>query len=334
MDITTLLNTFKEKLGPHPASTSRATEALHFVFKDRAFLYTAQPSRNDTTAFITLLTLAVRGEQKANSDRRGDALDKILCYNGNPGNSAFIGIKPEVFAFQLACRVREPSLINQIDTGFCGVNAMMIAFAHDDPVGFVEYAISLMQNGRGMFRQLKVKADDSILKGHNSGTMVAADVVTLASLGFQFWQRVRSHTQGTTGATPTELCHWLQTARLNCADNTNGVEKLKPDQRMKNLREAANSVIGDRTVILTINDDLINNFLLPKKKLQKGLVTTPPPRLQDNSKHTNHWVLVKRLTINTTFVDIKFYSHGLTYIDQMPHDKFLSYYGGHISAWP
>jgi hypothetical protein len=84
--------------------------ALIYVFREmRPLPSTWQPNQKQTEKFIELLQHAVRVEKKQLSEKRCKALDQILEYNRNPGEAKFIHIKPSVFAFQLAARVREPS---------------------------------------------------------------------------------------------------------------------------------------------------------------------------------------------------------------------------------
>lgn len=132
--------------------TAGLQDALDFVFGyDRKGLDLFRPGQKQTRDFVDELQAAVFREDKELSKERGAALSKVLVYNERPGRPCFAGIDPHVFAFQLALRIREPSLINQRHLGVCGENAMMIAFAKRTPSAFGEYAISLMSLGSGEF---------------------------------------------------------------------------------------------------------------------------------------------------------------------------------------
>ncbi len=118
-------------------------DALDFVFgHDRSKLDSLRPNQKQTRDFVDELQAVVFKEGKELSAVRGNALSKILVYNERPGQPCFAGIDPHVFAFQLALRVREPSLIDQKTLGVCGESALMVVFAKSSPSAFADYALS------------------------------------------------------------------------------------------------------------------------------------------------------------------------------------------------
>jgi hypothetical protein len=94
-----------------------------------------RPNQKQTRDFIDYLIFAIRSENKARSPERCLALSKVLSYYETPGKVCFSGVDPSVFAFQLALRIREPSLLNQKSLGACGAASLMTSFAKHNPAG-------------------------------------------------------------------------------------------------------------------------------------------------------------------------------------------------------
>lgn len=114
MSFETFLNQFKGKY-------QKPKDAFDYVFAtERKNLDKYRPTLPEAMAFSDFLRAAILLEEKPRSTDRAAALDKIYAYNKDPGKPYFRGIDPHVFAFQLALRVRDASLLNQANVGICG----------------------------------------------------------------------------------------------------------------------------------------------------------------------------------------------------------------------
>jgi hypothetical protein len=152
-------------------------------------------------------SLKTRKENKNLSQDRNLALGKVFSYNEDPWTPKFSNIDPSVFAFQLALRIREPSLMNQKEVGVCGETSLMIFFAKNTPSAFADYAISLMRRGEGKFYGLTVTPHSSTLSGSHAGKMPEADIVTIGSLGLGLFAF-------TVGTTAKDVCKLLNRSRI------------------------------------------------------------------------------------------------------------------------
>ena len=258
----------------------RVKNALDYVFgSERKNLDSYEPDQNQTRDFIDYLISAIRVENKKNKEELSQdrclALTKLLDYNENPGTPYFSGIKPPVFAFQLALRVREPSLINQSEVGICGENSLMIYFAKNTPSAFAAYAISLMRNGWGDFHGLMVKPGpgsvesflDDFRESYTRSSytdylerkaskdeklatkklaakkLAAADFVIMGSLTMGFFGSIKE------GSWPEEVCERLSKAGLQNVEN-----KVNPfsEPNEQNLTDACAAVKAGKLVMLCV----------------------------------------------------------------------------------
>jgi hypothetical protein len=249
------------------------------------------PSQGEVVEFIGLLQQAIANEANKDAAKRQarvEALDKVRQYVQDPGTPKFQGIEPNRFAFQLALRVREPSLINQTDIGVCGVNSVVIYFAKTDPKGFVEYATQLMKEGRGRFRTLEVIPSGPVRNGELNGKWPAADVVTLGSLGLGFWPAKFKILQG---HTPGEVLGLLQSAGYTAIDKTLTLTRftLSWEALAENLRDAAMDVASGKMVILKSNSDLQNAMVATRKANDAYVQNKYKEQVRQNpTKHLLH----------------------------------------------
>jgi hypothetical protein len=354
-DMKQFLATFAEKLNTKPKV------ALDYVFgEQRSNLKEFAPDQEQTGDFIKLLTRAVKEESKDLSGARCVALELIASYNKNPPKSQFKEITPSVFAFQLAARVREPSLIDQTNLGICGSTAVVISLARLNPLAFVQYAISLMTEGSGYIYQMKVEPSKYTMNGKcDIGALAPADLVVAGSLGIQFsWLGKQN-----ASVTATEIVEWLKNAKLASVLNKTWPmnDEFNFDKLTINLIEASTDVSKNRIVIVGIDGEIAELMLCGKKAkdlsdVEKGQLAATrksgAQSIQDvksgpvldikaydnwtpksNKKPTgNHWALVTRLVVTTNRVDIKLYSWGRSVQRIMALDEFLPYYCGYITG--
>jgi hypothetical protein len=322
---------------------ARVKAALAYVFgSTRKQLDTFRPTQLEARDFIDYLLSAINLEEKALSPDRKAALTKVLAYNETPGKSCFSEIDPHVFAFQLALRIREPSLMNQQDAGVCGEASLMMFVAKDTPSVFADYAISLMRNGWGKLHNLTIEPSNHTVSGWGPRRgMSEADVVTMGSLGLSlvgFWEGRMSGT----------VCGWLRDAGFgNVVDN---VKDFPGNADLRdNLAEAEKAVTAKKLVIFAIQGDLVKKLQQGKAQLAQfsgqphksgagmASIGVGPKSLEPRTtplRTTDHWVLVSSIEIKGKTVKVKLYSWKDSMTGTFDTNTFLSYYGGFIAAEP
>lgn len=338
MPFQVFLDEFKRRLHQSP------TAGLDYVFgSERANLGSYVPTQAQTREFVQDLQLAIAKENKDLSQDRNIALGKVFSYNENPGTPKFSSIDPSVFAFQLALRIREPSLMNQKEVGVCGETSLMIFFAKNTPSAFADYAISLIRRGEGKFYGLTVTPHSSTLSGSHSGKMPEADIVIIGSLGlgrFAF----------TAGTSAKDVCNLLTEAGFSSVtDKTYIVSGFRKDDDLKaNLRDAevALSSSPSKLVIFAIHSDLVKDLLEGKRVfagtgslVRKSAAGRPSIPVEAEKRvnpfrGTDHWVAVSRLHLDEqeNEVTVKLYSWQHSALGEFPLDAFMTYYGGYIVA--
>ena len=349
------------KLGPNePGYLVKG--ALDYVFGVcRAQLDSYLPSQAKTREFIQDLQFAITEEKKLLSQDRILALGKVFSYNEMPGQSYFPGINPSVFAFQLALRIREPSLIDQRGIGICGENALMIFFAKNTPSAFAEYAVSLMRTGTGRFLGLPVSPSAQTFWGASiwelnekkfgKNNLAEADFVTLASLAKSLFGTIESL------ASPEEMVGQLSKAGFLKVRNKllqTLLDENIPYSPATNLKEAAAAVADGKIVILGVHAQWIkvlrelkigwSNYFFDSYLLRgsgkkwnsptgRGIKSGDSVQAR-KSGEARHWILVTYLKLTATDVTIKLYSWGNPLQATLPLKLFLSYYLGYVAADP
>jgi hypothetical protein len=308
---------------------ARVKNALRYVFgRTRKQLDTFRPTQAETRDFIDYLLSAINQEKKALSPDRKAALSKILAYNEAPGKSCFAEIDPHVFAFQLALRIREPSLMNQQDAGVCGEASLMMFVAKDTPSVFADYAISLMRNGWGKLHNLTIEPSNHTVSGWGPRRgMSEVDVVTMGSLGLSlvgFWE----------GRLAGTVCGWLRDAGFgNVVDKV--IESRNEAKLRDNLAEAETAISEKKLVIFAIHTDLVEKLQQTKALLAQGgqqhkSLQPAPSRV----RRTDHWVLVSSIKITAKNVTVKMYSWKDSMTGTFDISTFLTYYDGFIVSEP
>ena len=352
MSFETFLNEFKTK-------HQKPKVAFDYVFASkRKELDKYRPTRNEADGFIEFLRAAILLENKSMSKDRAAALVKILDYNKNPGKPYFPGIDPYVFAFQLALRIREPSLLNQSGVGICGENSLMIFFAKKTPSQFAEYAIDLMREGSGKFKGLIVRPAAETFWGasiweKNKEKLAEADFVTIASLAPSLFGQIQE------GTTPDQVCAHLSNAGFSNTQNKIDTREGFPGSAasISNLNQAAAAVKADKIVILGVHADFIAGLRALKDSIARNWVA---PELQRGSGKKwdelgmggpikakllvdkrdpkapgqRHWILVTYLEPTQKHVTVKLYSWQNPLYAEFKRDTFLSYYEGYVAADP
>ena len=355
MSFQSFLSEFKSKYG-------NPKDAFNYVFgSQRKELDKYRPTLQETSAFIEFLRAAVLAENKTMSNDRAAALVNVHNYNMDPGKPYFPGIDPHVFAFQLALRIREPSLLNQSQVGICGENSLMIFFAKKTPSQFADYAIGLMRKGLGKFKGLVVEPSattlpfswgDSIWESYKD-KLAEADFVTIASLAPSLFGSIKE------GTTPKQVCDLL--AKAGFSNPQNKVDERKEFPRsadsIRNLNEAAAAVKADKIVILGVHADFIAGLRALKDYIAR-LWNLPELQRSSGKKYKEwdmenpikaepvievrkpgapgqrHWILVTYLEPTQTHVTVKLYSWQNPLYAEFERDTFLSYYEGYVAADP
>jgi hypothetical protein len=354
MSFETFLNQFKSKCQDPKA-------AFNYVFAtERKDLDKYRPTPPEVMAFIDSMRAAILSEEKPRSKDRAAALDKIYAYNKDPGKPYFPGIDPHVFAFQLALRIREPSLLNQAKVGICGENSLMIFFAKNTPSEFAEYAISLMRTGKGKFHGQSVEPSATTWRGEsiwelNKEKLAAVDFVTVASLAPSLFGDIKE------GTTPEQVCALLSKAGFsNTQDKIDQREEFPgSEDSIRNLKEAAAAVKANKIVILGTHSEWVEMLRSLKtyyaktwpelgrgsgkkwEELNMGTPIAGEPFVQKRElkkrkpgPSTRHWILVTYLEPTETHVTIKLYSWQNPLHAKFKLETFLSYYEGYVAADP
>ena len=159
---------------------------------DQAPDRTNPPTREQLISFLSKLRFALQLETKAGAavakdagqvGRRGAAIAEIETFVQNPSAPiVFTHIDRNLFAFQLALRVRSPRIINQDNTTLCGPVALVYDIAKRDPQRYVRFAISLFSSGTAMFGLTQVTPSETIRNGYRANVLPEADYVVLASV--------------------------------------------------------------------------------------------------------------------------------------------------------
>jgi hypothetical protein len=323
-----------------------------FVFgHDRSKLDSLRPNQKQTRDFVDELQAAIFKENKALSSDRGNALSKILVYNERPGTPCFAGIDPHVFAFQLALRVREPSLIDQKKLGVCGEAALMIAFAKSNPADFADYALSLMSLGSGRYYELIVQPQNRTAWKSYGGKIAEVDFVVIGSLlEVDFFGTLND------GSDFEGVCDRLSKAGFRNVHNAELAEDFDENPRkfLQTLRDAAQAVSAGKLVMIGVHYGAIK--FLREKKISRALEVghdQPAPsvvrrsgqdlegnhgfdatKLPAKRARGNHWIAISRLDIEGDRVTIKLYSWQDTMQGTFLLKTFLSCYSGYVSAEP
>jgi hypothetical protein len=351
MSFKAFLNEFTTKY-----QNQKPKDALDYVFASkRKELDAYRPTLAEADAFIEILRATILAEKKSSSTDRAAALEKILYYNKTPGGAYFPGIDPHVFAFQLALRIREPSLLNQAKVGICGENSLMIFFAKKTPSEFAEYAISLIRTGSGKFHGLMVKPPSTSFWGKsiwdiNKEKLAAVDFVTLASLAPSLFGEIEE------GTTPKQVCDLLSKAGFSNTQNKVEASEAFPGSpdSIRNLKEAVAALKADKIVILSVQAEWIAMLKTLKAFYAKewpelGRVSGkkweelgmggpikggPWVTKRKAGPPKGHWILVTYLEPTQTEVAVKLYSWQTPLHATFELGIFLSYYEGYVAADP
>jgi hypothetical protein len=146
------------------------------------------PSRQELIAFLKYFTLCVKvekteqGNKKHLSDERSQALTNLLNWIETNPSCAFTAININRFTFELALRIRRPSIVKQLQLNFCGQAAICYAYAKENPVGFATFAMSVVSTGQGVFRAAQIIASTFVLSRVPPVGMPCVDYVILSSM--------------------------------------------------------------------------------------------------------------------------------------------------------
>jgi hypothetical protein len=270
------------------------------------------------------------------------------------GPGAFVSVDPVKFAFQLALRVREPRLINQMNANLCGPNSIVIDLARDSALQYVKLAIDLFKTGSGTLKNLIVQPAEKLRNNYNAEALGECDYVVLGSVrnsNALLWGELIRNIGTLTK--PGVLCGYLRDAGYNDVEDhtffnvpfyvqpinlitsgsihaprpTGFVEPGNPAQKKANLQLMANKIaLGHKAVM---NAEGVG---MAQKIAVGGTVTDSGLTGPSNAMAT-HWTLVTKLTLSATHVtEIKLYTWGGSFKKQnIPIDDFGSRYAGFVS---
>ena len=314
-----------------------AKAKLEYVFGTaRENLDHFRPSRDQTAQFIDRLKIAVEeqdGKDSAKKRARIEALDLALTFNATAADTTslrwFDWVDPHVFAFQLALRVREPSLINQESTSLCGVVSVMGRYAKEQPREYARLAIDLLTDGAGDFWRLRLV----LLREHAQAyswdpSLPAVDLVTLGGFAIAAGGEVFR-----CGAWPPTVCAWLRGAGYTSVQDCCYLDPATAMQdRRGNLINAQAAIRAGRLVIMLSSTALAQ--VLAADFAEEALRASQEFIQPDAFLRKLHWTAVSRLQLDDNIVSVKFHSWAQSVNRSLPEDLFLPNYGGHIAAAP
>jgi hypothetical protein len=136
-------------------------------------------------------------------------------------------------------RVRDPSGIDQCDSGLCGVAAFLIPIAKQNPETYVKYALELAQTGGSQIQNLKVKASQRLTKQTDIFNMNSVDFVTAASLRIdknRFFKKpseLHSNYFWTGTTRPSSLKEWFKEAGYQTKSKANILNRSQGKQILR-----------------------------------------------------------------------------------------------------
>jgi len=309
------------------------------------------------TSFVAWFKNLVQA-QKATGARTPDRVAALTYIETHllaglaPG--AFILVDPVKFAFQLALRVREPRLINQMNANLCGPNSILIDLARDQPVQYVKLAIDLFKTGTGKLGNMTVKPVEKLLNSYNAEALGECDYVVLGSLrdstALLWGDLVRNI--GTL-TKPGVLCAYLRDAGYNDVEDhtffdvpfyvqpislitsgsihaprpTGFTEPKNPAQKIANLQQMASKIFGGHKAIMNAEGVGLDQAIALGNTVTNSGLQGP------SNAMATHWTLVTKLTLSSTHVtNIKLYTWGGSFSQQnIDIGAFVSRYAGFVS---
>jgi hypothetical protein len=273
--------------------------------------------------------------------------------------TAFPHVDRYRFAVELALRVRKPRTIAQnyanADAGvnLCGPNMMIIDFAKRKPVEFVRYAIGLADQGVGTLWHTTVTPEAQFRRTDPPQKLAPVDFVTLGSLRYtdayylEFLDTIKSLTK------PARLTSWLTQAGFSeVRDQTmvslgvvaSALDKITSfavnsdrgalglQRGLQNLQYAALELTQGRLVIMLGSVMLAGMMVKKGADFRKVGATMHLPERPDGFVPDLHWMLLKKLTANSTTVTVHLYTYGRSVINTFHTRDFLLYYNGYVSG--
>jgi hypothetical protein len=245
------------------------------------------------------------------------------------GVGAFRNILRSAVAKGLLERVKVPSAINQAASSLCGPAALLYDVATRDPVAYVDYVISLYEEGVGRIGELEVRPGAD-LKEHDPGTTVeASDWIALASLRdsenwFFDYQAASDEFAGIT--LPHELEDWFR--RAGYTDVVSDA-RVVVDQEEENARRADAHYRDGYRVCLFIHANML------EKETQGDVSAVPNHWVVLTSTFTFGTALVEGRTVRTISFTIYTWGEGRRRVPRtgiLPVDEFLDSYYGFVAA--
>lgn len=157
------------------------------------------------------------------------------------GPGAFDALARSDIARGLLARIKNPSVIQQGPTQFCGPGSFIFSVASDDPFRYAQFAIELYENGQAMLGKLHVQPDDEVL--HSSppkSTIEPVDWMVLGSIRDSenwFFDIETGEDIKRNGTNPHEVAAWFRKAGYTKVFDESNLLFNKDEQ---NAREASN----------------------------------------------------------------------------------------------
>ncbi|HEY7336232.1 MAG TPA: hypothetical protein VH639_15185 [Bryobacteraceae bacterium] len=316
---------------------------------------------NDVRDFVGWFkTLVSRQKATPKTAERVQALELIESdFIGKPTPTGFPSINADKFAFQLALRVREPRLINQKNTNLCGPNSLLIQLAKDRPLQYVCLAIQLFREGKSTLDRMEVEPGVLIRSFYNKEALGECDYVVLGSvrdsaailLGDGMVRNVGLLTK------PGVLCEWLRKSgysevedhtffevpgyvkpvdlmthgTINAPRPTGFQTPSNPNEKIANLKEAANKLAAGKRIIMNAEAQLSQEVTASSKRDR----TTNSGLTGPSNAMTTHWCWVSKLNVDEKagkVQQIKIYTWGGSFsAASLDLNDFVSRYSGFVS---
>ena len=327
---------------PDPGPDLEQSDLLAFLWSLEAWL-----PREETKAKVAKDATQVAERLKAIKKIEEFVTDKQK-------QSMFAKINKNVFAFQLAVRVRNPRKIDQKNVTLCGPVALVYDVAKRNPVEYVDLAISLFSTGAGQLGAAFVRPSAKIRQGYRVDLLPEADYVVLASVRETDAIVMSSDLlRGFLTLTkPGALCEFLKRAgyhdvedhtflnlsvplkMLNAvtAFSLNAPNRDAVDRGEGNLRRAAYELNDLRRFVVMLADidvaRVVTHMMDQGKKKQLEALAKALPA------GNTHWTAIRKLRINNDKVLVRLITSAGSHERILDKDVLLSRYAGYVSAAP
>lgn len=286
---------------------------------------------------------AIQQEAKPKSPARAAAIGRLIRFSANP--RAFKGHyrrRTARFVLEVALRVREPKLVDQMGAGICGQNSMVIAWVKNDPDDYVKRALQLFKHGETTFYGKRIKAPAGRSLRDLKPMAFVADRLVLGAIAKAALYDLDDKLFGVSGTSGPALRRILR--EIGCTQITYRLrsEMGRRPFGLADLQTLAQQFATDRVVIMSYNSAFgvtayrhrEDNLGPHQSRWAANAETFDMQIAHRGGRKADHWSLVDRFEILGDRVRIKFYTWGDRSDIVVPQAAFLECYGGYVAGDP